>query len=70
MFTIETQKYQLEVVIREETSIPHVHEIVCLYGDFKTYNKKFKDIFLRYMKSMHQCLMTKKKMQIVSGSTD
>ena len=64
LMNIETQSHILEVIIREDTNIQHLHEIVCLYGDFKTYNKKFKDIFLRYLKSMHQCHLTKRKMQI------
>ena len=53
VLNIEAQKCVLDVVIREETHIPHVHEIVMLYADFKVYSKKFKEIFLKYMKSMH-----------------
>jgi hypothetical protein len=45
ILNIKTKDLILEVVIREDTNIQHINELICLFGDFRTYPKKFKEIF-------------------------
>lgn len=54
IFNIETKNCTIEATVRENTDLQFLNEVISLLGDFKTCPKKFKEIFLNYLKNMKQ----------------
>ena len=51
VLTIKTHDKIIEATIREDTNLTHLNELISLFGDFKSYPKKFKEIFYNYLRT-------------------
>ena len=58
---INTKERIIEAVVREGTNLNLMNEKICVLGDFKSYPKKFKEIFLNYMKNQYKAALTVNK---------
>ena len=45
VLTIKAKNIIIEATIREDTKLDHLSEMISLIADFKSYPKKFKEIF-------------------------
>jgi hypothetical protein len=68
VLTIKLKHKVIEAVFREKTNLAHMCEIISLFGDFKTYPKKFKEIFSNYVKTEFNNILTKNKLVIIPTS--
>lgn len=51
VITIKTRDCIIEATIREGTNIAHLNEKISIIGNFKSYPKKFKEIFLNFLRN-------------------
>lgn len=65
ILTIKLKDKIIQATIRETTSISHVCELISLFGDFKSYPKKFKEIFHNYLKTEYNNVLTNNKLIII-----
>ena len=61
ILNIETPDKIIEVHIREATNLSFLTEKISVMADFKTFPKKFKEVFLTYLKTQYSEAMTKNK---------
>lgn len=65
VLTIKLKDRVIEAVIREKANLPHICELISLFGDFKSYPKKFKEIFTNYVRTEYNNIITKNKLVII-----
>ena len=65
VLTIKLKDKTIQVTIRENANIMHLCELISLFGDFKSYPKKFKEIFHNYVKTEYNNVLTNNKLIII-----
>jgi hypothetical protein len=66
--TIKTSKFLIEAVIRENTNLTHLTEMINLFAEFKNYPKKFKEIFQNYLRNQYTNALTQNKLVVIPPS--
>jgi len=67
---IKLKDKNIEVTLREhDCNISHLVELISLFGEFKTFPKKFKEIFSNYLRVEYSNATTQNKIQIIPPSS-
>jgi hypothetical protein len=67
--TIKLKGKVIEATLREhDCKIGHLVELISLFGEFKTFPKKFKEIFSNYLRTEFNNATTNNKIQIIPTS--
>lgn len=65
VLSIKLKDKIIQATIRENTNILHLCELISLFGDFKSYPKKFKEIFHNYIRTEYNNVLTNNKLIII-----
>lgn len=62
MISIATKDRVIEATVREGTNLQFLNEKISILGDFKSCPKKFKEIFLNYLRDQYDSVRTNNKL--------
>lgn len=62
---IATKDRVIEVTVRENTNLNFLCDKISILGDFKSCPKKFKDIFLNYLRNEYKSAYGQLKLQVI-----
>jgi hypothetical protein len=65
VLTIECHDKVIEATIREDTNLNFLTEKISILADFKSFPKKFKEVFLSYIRDRYTEAMTNNKIQVL-----
>jgi len=66
VLSIETKDKIIEVTIREDTNLTFLTEKISVLADFKVFPRKFKEVFLSYLRDKYTETMTNNKIQVLN----
>jgi hypothetical protein len=65
VLSIETTDKIIEVTIREDTNLTFLTEKISILADFKSFPRKFKEVFLTYIRDRYTEAVTNNKIQVI-----